>query len=322
MSREIRDLRQRLAALENRAAKSGGRATASTLSAKPGSRRARKERRAVMAGNPNSKFVSVPEPSAVSYSINTSNYHTVTGKVRHPEFGEGITVRGRQLMSDLLTTGTGTELFGTAGTATTSVNDIRITPDRLNGRLALTARTYSRYRFRNIKIVYMPRVATSDVGTYAMGLISDGVASSFATASFGAVASMSPNLVCSFRKEGCLEYSYSGPKTWFTEYDGATDAETRLTTQFQLIGFPDATGIGATNHGWLWIEYTCELYQPTLDFGFTVQATSEEERQAAKLAIQRLRLASTAQSASDDGESPQKIIMIKGEPHVVTASYR
>jgi hypothetical protein len=319
--REIRALRQRLVDLENRSTKTAARNTAVARVPKPGSRRARREKRSraggvTMIGRPNSSaFIRSEAPVAYSYCGQTPVYQRIRGNVRHPEHGVGILVQGRQLLTDVTTTATDSQLFAGTGTATvTGINEIGVSPDLFNGRLALIARTYSRYKFTRITFHYVPRVATSDVGLFALGYIQDSAYKSFVTPTFATTEGMDPSMTVSFRKEGTLEVRYSGPKTWFTEYTASTSADERQTAQGGLMGYPDATSIGALQHGWIWVDYEIEFYQPSVDFGFTLDVKTEEEQAAAKLAVMRIR-DSKRQTAQDELED-QEIVMIEGQPFV------
>jgi len=330
MSRnEIRDLRQRLVDQENRLTKRMEGRTATSIRPKPGSRRARQERRANREGggaavdvfnHPNRGFTQSSAPVAYSYSSSdTVAYQRVYGNVKHPEHGVGIHVQGRQLLSDVTTTATGTELFAGTGLATVGNNTIALSPDRFNGRLALTARTYNRYKFTRVTITYVPRVATSDVGMFSIGYIQDGPADTFATTSFAACTQMDPNMQTSFRKACSFTFRYSGFNTWYTEFSNTTTAAVRQTTQGELIGFPDLTSIGATQHGWLWVDYSIELYQPTLDFGFTLDVKSKEELEAVRKALGAYRVSQQASSRRlRDAEetTEQEIVLIEGRPFV------
>lgn len=271
---------------------------------KPKSRKARKARRAARGATyevPSSKmgfnlqgssrmFESV-EPVAVDASLCNPTYARVCGPVSHPDFGDGIRVEGRQLMTDVTTTGGDNQLFAGTGTATAfSINAIQLSPDALNGRLALQARNYSRYAFRKVRLHYVPRVATSDVGQLVIGYTTDGAVANFAASSFAALTSCAPSMVSPFRVAATMEVTYTGDLSWFTELDNASSAASRATVQGVFQGFPDLTSIGATQHGWIWIEYIVDLYGQNQDYGFTVTVKSEEEEREVRKALLKLRL--------------------------------
>jgi len=197
----------------------------------------------------------------------------------HPELGEGVRLHGCQLLTSAVTTGSDTQLFSGGTSSPLTVNVVQISPDTLNGRLALMARNYSRYVFRKIKIHYMPRVSTTQAGSFAIGFILDGGMQNLATLSFETVLQMVPSLLSAFREKGTLTFEYEGEQVYFTEYDSTSVASARQSVQGLLIGFPDATSIGALTMGQFWVEYVVDLYQPTLDFGFTLKCLTLEERE-------------------------------------------
>jgi hypothetical protein len=68
-----------------------------------------------------------------------------------------------------------------------------------------------------------------------------------------------------------------------------------------IVGVPDVTSIGAVNMGFLYIDYLVDFYQPTIDQGFTLHLTEEENR----LILERR--AKQPQPTNDIGELLRRI---------------
>jgi hypothetical protein len=308
LNKLVRDLGSTLSMLQQ--PRSGKAQSRAQNARKKPSRKSRKLSRAAKRDSGvslqgSSRMFESAQPVAVDCILKNPVYIRVSGKVSHPDFGDGVRIEGRQLLADITTTATDFQLFGTAGTATASgVNLIYLSPDALNGRLALQARNYSRYAFRKVKIHYIPRVATTDVGQMVMAYSTDGASAAYSTQSFANLTAQAPNMVTPFRKESMFEIGYTGDLTWMTELDASSNSTIRQTVQGSLIGLPDATSIGAILHGWTWVEYVVDLYGQNVDYGFTVELKSQEEKDAVKAYLsRRLRIAEEASDTWSDCES-------------------
>ncbi len=216
---------------------------------------------------------------AAANAVTTMNptWLKMSGKVSHPELGGGVRVCGRQELVSITTTATDSQLFGAGTSSTNTINAIYLSPDTLNGRLALQARTYDRYIFRKVRLWYLPRVPTTQAGSFAIGFVND---SKFPSPTFSTISAMSPAMNATFYGEPrCIDIvdDMSTQRTYFCLFDGTSDASLRLTVQGAILGAPDASSIGAVTMGRIWIEYMIDLYQPTLDQGFTLRLSKEEE---------------------------------------------
>lgn len=187
----------------------------------------------------------------------------------HLEYGMGVRVTGRQYFVAFTTEAAANGLFVTGTATATTTNLIYCSPDTMNGRLALMARNYVKYAFRRIRIDYVPRVATSQAGSYAFGYAQDGAIVNQLTTSYSFTTQMVPSMLGPFREFMCMEMVYNGTNTWFCEFQNADDSSTRLTAQGAFVGFPDVTSIGAVTQGQTFVTYTIDLYQPTNDLGFS-----------------------------------------------------
>lgn len=220
-------------------------------------------------------YNSIPVASAVT-TVNPT-WLSMSGKVNHPELGGGVRVTGRQEFISVVTTAGDNQLFAASGATLNSINSVLLSPDTLNGRLALQARTYDRYIFRKVRLWYLPRCPTTQPGSFVVGYVAD---SKFPAPTYSTVSSMSPSMSATFYGEPRfidLVDDLKTSKTFFTLLDSTSDASMRLTVQGVVVGMPDASGIGAVTMGRMWIEYMIDLFQPTLDQGFTLRLTKEEE---------------------------------------------
>lgn len=214
----------------------------------------------------------------------------------HPKFGKGVAVTGRQYLTSVITTGTDNQLF--SGNSPSSINVIYLNPDALNGRLALEARTYQRYRFTKVRLIYTPRVATTQAGEFAIGYYADGAADQYFTPSFTATQEAEESFVSSFHNGGHqLIYDIDIPQgaqdSYYCEISTVNAASLRQTLQGLIIGFPDTTSIGAVTMGSLAIEYECFLYCPSSDLGFSFLSTrlrSREEKEAVEDFLKQYRI--------------------------------
>jgi hypothetical protein len=239
-------------------------------------------------------------PATVEVTQNQPTWLRMEGKVSHPELGGGVRVAGRQLLCSVATTAGDNQLFSANGATVVSVNSIQLTPDTLNGRLALQARTYDRYAFRKLKITYVPRVPTSQAGSFAVGYVSD---SELPTVSFATTSSMVPAMTTTFYGEPrslILVDDMSSNKTWFTLLDSTSTSSRRQTIQGTLVGFPDITSIGAITMGTIWIDYLIDLYQPTADQAFTFRLTDEESEYLLKKRAIGNGVSKTSESISEE----------------------
>lgn len=202
--------------------------------------------------------------------------NTVMKQPTYLRFGAGradgsLTVVGRQLLTNVTTTGVDNQLFSANGATVDTINSILIGPDTLNSRVALLSRNFSRYMFTHLRFHYITRVATTQAGGGVLAVIEDGDVLGFATANYAAACSSQMSQLFTFREDCVVDVTCNVDREpLYTEVDQASLAGQRQTVQYTLLGYPDATSIGAVNHGHIWIEYTLELMQPSTDYGFSV----------------------------------------------------
>ncbi len=214
-------------------------------------------------------------PTAYVESLEFPTWMRMEGKVNHPDLGGGVRVAGRQLLASITTTAGDSQLFVANGATLLNINKIWLSPDTLNGRLAQQARNYDRFIFRKVALHYKPRVPFTQAGSFAIGYVSDSVTP---TATFANTTSMSPCMQSDVKVPFSMMIvdDMSTSKTFFTLLDSTSDAATRLCVQGTIVGLPDVSSIGAVTMGSLYIDYLIDLYQPTIDQGFSLRLTEEE----------------------------------------------
>jgi hypothetical protein len=216
-------------------------------------------------------------PSTVASITTEPTWLRFEGKTNHPELGGGVRIAGRQLLTNIATTAGDAQLFSANVGTVNTINTIFLSPDICNGRLALQARNYDRYIFRKARLTYVSRIPTSTVGSFAVGFVGDPV---FPSPSFANITSMCPATQRTFYGAPSsidIVDDMTSTKTFFTLYDATSAATLRQTVQGTIIGAPDVPNLGALVEGFLWIDYLIDLYQPTIDQGFSLRLTKEEE---------------------------------------------
>jgi hypothetical protein len=208
--------------------------------------------------------------TASSYEVSLSNPTSFEfvkgGGVTHREWGGATRIKGRQELCLVSTTASNSNLL-VSGNATGTANSIGLLPYSLGDRVAYIAAVFQRYAFRKLRFIYVTRVATTQVGCFAMAYITDGGNPYLASGdgSYSSIQSIDPCRIVPFRKEyDCLEMSYTGERTWFTDPGNATVEGERQTYQGTLWAYPDAPSIGAVNQGELYIEFELDLYVPSM----------------------------------------------------------
>lgn len=216
---------------------------------------------------------------AKSFSKRNDHYMAMHPIKDHKEYGPGgCLLRGRQYVCAITTTATNTFLLVQNGGADVAANEIVLSPDRLNLRLAAMATWYSLYRFRRVRISYMPVTAATDTGGFAMAYTPDGNFTSHSVMSYLGCINSTPSCWTAFRNECSLDITYGGDKVWYTEYIATTGADIRQTAQGVISAYPSATSIGAINHGHWFIDYELELFGPCTTLGFILLVPTREKR--------------------------------------------
>lgn len=183
-----------------------------------------------------------------------------------------------------------------------------LSPDTIGGRLALIARTYGKYAFRHVRMIYITSAPTSVFGSFALSFANDPLFKDYATVTFQTSFQMDPSVISTVRTDSSLEINYSGDETYFTETDSATSAGYRQTLQGAFYCLADQI-LGGSLYGYWMIEYCCDLYQPVADLGFTLlrHLRSKAEKDAVDAFIQDLR---RRNHQDDDTDSQHSTVLI------------
>jgi hypothetical protein len=231
-------------------------------------------------------------PAAFINFEGNSTFCRETGAVKHPFLGvDGLSLVGCQPLTDINTDGTTSGVFTANSLATiASSNLIFISPDIFNGPLAAQANLHQQYVFRDVLIEYVSNVATTQAGSLAMAIVTDGSAAG-ASGSFSTTRQNVPSMVCPFRTDRAyLHYHYDGLNTWYTLTDSTSNASKRLTNQGTIIGYPSASSLGAISQGFTNLWYVVELYQPVSTQGFTMGLRSFKEYSLVREFVKSLRI--------------------------------
>lgn len=195
--------------------------------------------------------------------------------------GPGIRIVGRQLVCSLSTTNTtdGAFVAVTGGATISNVNSFRISPDVLNGRVALMSRNFARYLFRHVRVVHITRSATSTVGGFGLAIVADPQVTSFGIVSYPQIIQCNPSVAGPGWSCFAVEADNATDDLLWTELDSATDASGRQTVQYTVLGAFDTIATATAVFGEVFVEYVLDLYCPSIDYGFTlrVRLRSDEE---------------------------------------------
>lgn len=205
------------------------------------------------------------QAAAYDVEIERPNHFEIEMKgLFHTEYGTAVRVKGRQQIVLVTTTGSDTSCFANGIGTLNSSNLFFIGPYQMNDRLVSFAQMYQRYAFRKLKFIYVTRVGTTQVGSFALGYNTDSdVGSNAVSPTYATLQSMEYCKIIPFRKEiSCMEVSYMGQRTWYTTEQVSTSADVRQSVQGLLYGYPDTSSIGNTNMGEIYLDYVVDFYVP------------------------------------------------------------
>ncbi len=228
-------------------------------------------------------------PVAVTVSTSNPSYLTLGKAASHRDFGaNSLRLTGRQYLCPLTTAAASPDIFG-SGLASVAANVFGLSPDLLNGRAALIARNYSRYAFRRAVVHYVPDCSTATAGSFALGYVNDGYATNVATATYTTVQTCQPAILTAYRNEGKLDVTYTGDLTWFTEQETGSAAGYRSSEQGLFVAYGSGNYGSVTNLGQFYMEFTLDLYGPSMDYGFTVTLRDQKERDFVQAQLRNFR---------------------------------
>ncbi len=276
-------------------------------------RRSRKQRpsaqsnRAKMPGKSRGQTRSAP----IALSTKRTNPTQFSeGSISHSRYGVGQRFVGVQQLTTLVTTASDSALFSNAAPATRfTVNQIMISPDILNGRVAVFANTYARYAFRQIRLEYEPYVAMTQAGGAVLALVNDPATNSTAVPDYTTAQDIVPSVTFALREKASLTYHYNGDDLFFTEYSTDGTAELRQVVQCALFGFPSSSSIGAVSMGQLRIHYVLDMFQPCNTLGVSLSGLTPEEKKMVGAYASSLRAAKVKAAKADETLGEHKDLM-------------
>jgi len=204
------------------------------------------------------------------------------------EFGKGFRYSGEQQLFPIVSSAAAdAKIFGTGTATLVDGNQMDLSPDSLNGRLALIACGYDRYRFTHVDFIYTPTVATSTSDGMVLAFIQD--ASFTGTMNYVTAQEVTPSVTTPFRERCVLSYNYTGDQCWYSKLDVSTASLARQTVQGMLFGYRSANSGGLLPEGNLRLRYTIELYQQAPTLGLVLTGLSALEYAELKGHLDALR---------------------------------
>jgi len=259
--------------------------------------------------------------TAASYDVSLSNptrFKIRGDGLKHSEFGPALRCEGRQQLVKVTTTASDSTLFVNGLATTHNANSVLISPFFLNDRIAAFGAIYQRFAFREIRFIFVTRVGTTQVGSFALSYNSDSGmmdTSSLVALNYANIQSIDPCKIIPFRKEcEVLDVRYGGDRTWYCEADTNSISSMRQCQQGILVGYPDVTSIGATNQGEIFIEYIVDFYVPSvLDPNVTLLKNVKGSSELIKQILEVLNLLTTQEEKSSFMEKVSRLIKELGK---------
>lgn len=184
---------------------------------------------------------------------------------------EGVRLVGRQFWAVAQSGAANDYMFAGVGA-------FALSPDVIGGRCALIARTYAKYAFRYFRLIFMTNAPTSQAGSMSLAIVNDPDIDTFAVSNYQTIMQCVPMVNFPSRTNGMLDYHYTGPDTWFSEFVSTTASDERFTAQALVYGLGDGTASQRNVVvGNFVIEYIIDCYQPVQDLGFTLSAKTPSQ---------------------------------------------
>lgn len=161
-----------------------------------------------------------------------------------------------------------------------------LSPDSIGGQMALDARNYDRFIFREVVIEYIPNVAYTGPATatnalsFALAYIDDPAVASYQTLTYTSIQSSRWSVVGNTYKRCFLPVAFGNNKSkepYFSENDSTSDASYRQTLQGIFVCFLAANANATqTTIGNFVVHYVMDLYERSPDYGFTFSLNIEK----------------------------------------------
>lgn len=194
--------------------------------------------------------------------------------LKHPKWGQGIRVSGRARIcaigynysSTFTTPGTILDPPG-FGYHNKDVGYLQFNPHCTHSqRLRNFANSFARYAFRSIRLVYVPRCASTQVGYHALALYADGGVPGKPAdylIDFDAILEMEGALSGGFRFPMASTVVYNGDDSWMTNVDYDNQAAARQSSQYTFLAVTPDTTTASVTLGQLFMDYVVDFYQPS-----------------------------------------------------------
>ncbi len=236
-------------------------------------------------------------PMAVSQDV--QHMHPRLHSHINTPYGPGLRITGRQVLADVRaapnvtttfnktallqeTTG-GASLFAASSDTTVSGDSfgafIKISPDYLNARIQSIAQLFSRWRWISGHVMYTPKCAATQTGSFAFAHSDDvgapwftGVSTSDGPA-FARVAEIEGSKINNFWAPNSLHIPRN-PEYLYTEahFSGSNQTvadRTSCNGVFVLGSSTTASAGASTPYGTLWVCYDIELIDPTPSYALS-----------------------------------------------------
>jgi hypothetical protein len=212
------------------------------------------------------------DTTAVTQNTVRRNYYSISTAPRWKGF-QGVRITGSQIISNV-----------SATNASDSLINLALSPDIIGGSMALDARNYNRYTFREFVLEYVPNITYTGPATatnallFALGYSADSEIGTHLTLGYTQVSQMKDSIQCNTFRRCLLPVRPLIDNLYYTEVDAASVSGLRLTEQGRIAMFLIATAnANQSAIGALHIHYVLDLYDRSPDYGFTMQLDLPEK---------------------------------------------
>lgn len=168
-----------------------------------------------------------------------------------------------------------------------------LSPDAIGGSMALDARNFNRFIYRDLFVEYIPAVqvgfTTGGVQTFAFGYSADGALSNYASINFQSIQSAADSQTFNIWRPAGFHVKPLIDNLPYTEIDTVTTSGDRLTTQgsFMCTWPSNATATSTAPLGYFIIHYVMDLYDRSPDYGFTMVISDPTRRKEVLLLLEQ-----------------------------------
>lgn len=199
---------------------------------------------------------------------------------------DGVTVRGRQVVAQISTSGTaGLVVFTAFNSSTTGSYYVQMNPTLMGLPLSRISTGYLRFKFHKLKITYTPAVGSSTDGEIILGYDADGSYTNITSSANASAISGSPSsmIIAPWNSGSVTCDPDLTDDDWFYCYpSGSGAADRRLANQGEIV-MTGQTSKSTDNFliGTVYVEYECEFMNSAIET--TLQFAERLESQAASI---------------------------------------